>query len=105
MGFQPQDAGTIEQKFGFFKLNLTYGPVFARAKTDECCLLLISAWTGCLYTLTQDSLLQDSEIRNRAVKQSLNTRRLIPASRGSKGMKTSIGSPEGYFQQSGGSLG
>ena len=39
-------------------------------------------------------------IRNRAVKHSLNTRRFIPAYRGSKGIKTLIGS----FQQSGGSV-
>ena len=37
--------------------------------------------------------IQKSEIRNRAVKQFLNTRRLIPAFRGSKGLKISIGSP------------
>ena len=37
--------------------------------------------------------IQKSGIRNRVVKQSLNTRRLIPAYRGSKGMQTSICSP------------
>ena len=51
MGFQPQDTGTIEQRFGFLKLNLTYKPVFARAYTVKRCLLLISVWIVCLLTL------------------------------------------------------
>ena len=95
MGFQPQDTGTIEQIFGFLKLNLTYRRFFARAYTVKCCLLLM-----CLDCLFIDIIvknfcfrIQKSEIMSRAVKQSLNTRQLIPAYIGSKGMNTSIGSP------------
>ena len=29
-------TGIIEQRFGFLKLNITYGPVFARAYTAKC---------------------------------------------------------------------
>ena len=51
MGFQPQDAGTFEHIFGLLKLNLTYGPVFARAYTVKRCLILISVWIVFLLTL------------------------------------------------------
>ena len=48
--------------------------------------------------------IQKSGIRDRAVKQSLITRRLVTAYRGYKGLETSIGTPQGSFQQSGGSV-
>ena len=51
MGFQPQDTGTIELRFGFLKLDLTYGPVFATANTVKRCLLIISVWIVCFLTL------------------------------------------------------
>ena len=95
MGLQPQDTDTIEQIFGFLKLNLSCRRFFARAYTVKCFLLLM-----CLDCLFIDIIvknfcfrIQKSGIMNRAVKQSLNTRPLNPAYRGFKGMNTSIGSP------------
>ena len=91
MGFQPRDTGTIEQRFGFLKLNLTYRPFFAKAYTVTRSLLLTFVLIVKIKILC--FMIQKSRIRNRAVKQSLNTRRLIPAYRGPQGMTTSIGSP------------
>ena len=51
VGFQPRDTGTIEQIFGFLKLNLTYIPFFARAYTVKRCLLLKFVCIVCLSTL------------------------------------------------------
>ena len=44
---------------------------------------------------------QDSGFRNRAVKHSLMTRRLIPGYRGANPFNNSIGTPSGSFKQPG----
>ena len=70
-----------------FIIDICFDCLFINTKVMICCFVI-----------------QKSGIRNRAVKQSLNTRRQIPAYRGSKGMKTYIDSPWGSFQQLGGSV-
>ena len=51
MGFKPKDTDTIEQRFGFLKLNSTYRPGLTSACTAKYYLLLISVWMVCLLAL------------------------------------------------------
>ena len=78
MGFKPQEAGTIEQIFGFVKVNLTNGPVLARDYTVKCLLFIINICLDCLFIDIEVKILcfriKTLVIRNRAIKQSLNTR-------------------------------
>ena len=76
-GFQTP-RGPIEQIFGFMKVNLTNGPVFARDYTVKCLLFIINICLDCLFIDIKVKILffriQTLVIRNGAIKQFLNTR-------------------------------